>query len=213
VDVGTLLTLFSGALGAILSAAQLANARRSQEEAERALNDALGENVDQALEEADLKALGDYFFNTLGRLPLAEYAGDQEARSVVSNAVRNVETFVSSDWSSAKEETAPPVRAERSRIEGDAVRDFWGRLILLRQEIEISLRAAAEKAGVPFDRMGAGQLLSRLERAALIAPESAALLRRAIQICNRGVHGQSVSGEEVEEAQRLTEEGLRALRS
>lgn len=210
-DVASLLTLLSGALGAILSAAQVANAKRSQEEAGRALQDARGENVDQALAKGDLRALGDYFFNTLGRLPLAEYASDQEARSIVSDAVRNVETFVSSDWSSVRDESAPPIRVDRSRVEDDAVRDFWGRLILLRQEIEIALRSAALSAGVPIDRMGAGQLLSRLERAALIAPEAAESLRRAIEICNRGVHGQSVSGEEVEEAQRLAEEGLQAL--
>jgi hypothetical protein len=118
------------------------------------------------LAEGNLRVLGSYFFDTLGQLPLAEYAEDTEARKVVSDAVRNVESFVDPDRHSASEQTDALSRVDAQRVEADiAAGDFWGGLSRLRRRIELSLRVAASKAGVHVDRLGAGQLLHRLESA------------------------------------------------
>jgi hypothetical protein len=211
-DFASILTVFSAAIGGVLSYWQFVATRRSQEETEEALAAAREPKVDQALVQGDLKGLGDYFFNTLGRLPLADYADDREARGIVSDAVRNVETFVNPDSSSVSEGADALIRIDTRRIETDiAMGDFWGGLSRLRRRIELALRDVAMNADIPVERMGPNQILQRLVRANAIPPGAEGSLRRAVSICNRGVHGEVVSGEEVEEALALAEDGLAAI--
>lgn len=210
-DFISILTVVAGVLGAVLPLILAFVARQSNEEAKQALLAAREPRIDQALRKDDLKGLGDYFFRDLGRLPLADYANDTEARRIVSDAVRNVESFLNADRPST--DVSASVRVDAKRAEADiAAGDFWGGLSRLRRAIEIVLRDAATTADVPMERMGPNQLLKRLVREEVVPRSAAELLRRSISICNRGVHGEPVSGDEAEEALALAAEGLAAIR-
>lgn len=209
ISVFSVVTAVIGLLGAVV---QLLYRLGEYHEARRVLTAAEEPRVAKALRQGDLKSLGDYFFNTLGRLPLSGYADDAAARRVVSDAVRNVESFVRADRSSVSDDADALIQRDAERAESDiAMGDFWAGLSRLRRQIELSLRAAALNADVPVGRMGPGQLLSRLAAAGVIPPAAAEALHRAISICNRAVHGEPVSGEEAEEALALAADGLAGL--
>jgi hypothetical protein len=105
--------------------------------------------------------------------------------------------------------------AEARKAEADiSGGDYWGGLSRLRRSIELALRDAAKTLDIPAERMGAAQLLGRLARDERTMPAGAVkALKRAIAICNRGVHGVRVSGAEAEEALALAAEGLASLRA
>lgn len=205
-------SVVTAAIGLLAAIVQMLYRLGEYHEARRVLTAAEEPRVDQALRQGDLKSLGDYFFNTLGRLPLSGYADDAAARRVVSDAVRNVESFVRADRSSVSDDADTLIQRDAELAESDiAMGDFWAGLSRLRRQIELSLRAAALNADVPVGRMGPGQLLSRLAAAGVVPPTGAEALHRAISICNRAVHGEPVSGEEAEEALALAADGLAGL--
>jgi hypothetical protein len=212
IDFPTVITVLSAILSVALAVATAILHQRGRERHEEALKAAEGFTVEEALREGNLRILGTYFFEILGRLPLADYAGDEEARAVVSQAVRNVERFVSSDGATVEPGAEELIQLDARRAESDvASGDVWGGLTRLRRQIEWSLRRAATEAGIPMEQMGPGQLLHRLMRAGAVSSSAVRPLERAIAICNRGVHGQPLSGEEVEEAFDLASEGLQAM--
>lgn len=198
-------TLFAAAVGLLQAVVQ----HRYRESTEHALAEARKPKVGQALRQGDLKGLGDYFFSTLGRLPLADYAEDAESRRVVSEAVRNVEAFIRADRSSISDDSEALVQVDERRAEDEiAMGDLWAGLSRLRRRIELALRKAAKTADIPVMRMGPGQLLRRLVAEEIVPKSAARPLHRAIAICNRGVHGDYVSPEEAEEALALAADGL-----
>jgi len=208
-DFVSLLAIVSALSSAAVAAFQGTILRRTHEEAEKALAEARKPTVELALREGDLKGLGDYFFDTLGRLPLADYAEDTDARRVVSDAVRNVESFVRADRSSVSDGSETLIQADAVRAEDEiAMGDLWAGLSRLRRRIELALRGAARTADIPVMRMGPSQLLRRLTAEEVVPKSAARPLHRAIGICNRGVHGDYVSSEEAEEALALAADGL-----
>jgi hypothetical protein len=214
-DFTTLLTVVAGLAAAAVSALQARFTRRLEEDAREALSAAQEPRVDLALREGDLKGLGDFFFNNLGRLSLSDYADDTEARKIVSGAVRNVEMFLDAERPSVWEVPDRLADAEARKAEADiSGGDYWAGLSRLRRAIELALRDVANRLDIPAERMGAGQLLGRLARDERTMPPGAVkALKRSIAICNRGVHGDKVSGEEAEEALALAAEGLGSLRA
>jgi hypothetical protein len=211
----SLLTVFAGLAGAAVSFLQARLKRQVDDESREALTAAREPTVDQALAEGDLKRLGDFFFDRLGRLSLSDYADDTEARKIVSGTVRNVELFLDAERPSGSGLSPNVSDTEATRAESEiAAGDYWAGLSRLRRAIELALRQAADDAGFPADRMGATQLLGRLVREEQLLPPGAAdSLRRAIAICNRGVHGERVSGAEAEHALALAADGLAFLRN
>ncbi|HKO37361.1 MAG TPA: hypothetical protein VJU14_03230 [Solirubrobacterales bacterium] len=210
----SVVAVVSAVIGLITALLQFRSAQLSQEEAREALEAAREPRVDQALSQGDLQNLGDYFFNTLGRLPLSDYADDAEARRVVSDAVRNVENFLNADRASVRGDVEGLIQEDAKRAQLDvAAGDLWGGLSSLRRQIEITLQKAAAKAGISPGKMGAGPLLRRLVAEDVVPKGAAYSLRRAIEICNRAVHGQPVTGEEAEQALALAADGLTAIES
>jgi hypothetical protein len=213
-DFISVLTAVAGFAGVAVAFLQTFFKLRLGEETKEALLAAQEPRVDQALRDGDLKGLGDYFFHNLGRLSLSDYADDAEARRIVSNTVRNVESFLDADRPLVTGSPNLLSETDLRRAEADiATGDYWGGLSRLRRAIELALREAAGRAEVPAERMGATQLLRRLMRQQeAIPPGAAKALQRAIEICNRGVHGEEVSGAQAEEALALAADGLAALR-
>jgi hypothetical protein len=214
-DFTALLAAVAGLAAAAVGFLQARFMRRLDEEARKALSAAQEPRVDLALREGDLKSLGDFFFNNLGRLSLSDYADDTEARKIVSGAVRNVEMFLDAERPSVWEVPDQLADAEARKAERDiSGGDYWAGLSRLRRAIELALRDAAKRLDIPAERMGASQLLGRLAREErAIPPGAVKALKRSIAVCNRGVHGERVSGAEAEEALALAAEGLTVLRA
>jgi hypothetical protein len=128
-----------------------------------------------ALSSLDLDALGKYVYETLGVIPISEYARDGTARHNIASALQAIERFVNEDEvpvarGDAEEGTDTAiVRARQALAEGDT----WQALARLRRAIESDLRSRAKRNDVDVPpRAGAGRLLQALERAHVISQET-----------------------------------------
>ena len=212
-DFAGVITAVGAAAAVAAFSAQVEAVRRWQERTRRTLQEAREPTVENALKQGDLKGLGAFFFETLGQLPLADYAEDAEARKLVSQAVRNVENFVDPDRISASEEVSTLAREDAQRIEFDIARgDFWGGLTRLRRRIELlPPRGRAEGrngGGADGSRTIAAAADPRGDSAGRGRPRSlSSPFRSAIAVSTAG----PVSGEEVEQALVLAAQGLDAI--
>jgi hypothetical protein len=155
------------------------------------------------LSSLDLDALGKYVYETLGVIPISEYARDGTARHNIANALQAIERFVNEDEvagapADAEEGTDTSiVRARQALAEGDT----WQALARLRRAIETDLRSRAERHHVDVPpRAGAGRLLQALQRAHVVTEENAGPLRYAIDVANKAIHGEPVSVEQADDA-------------
>ncbi len=165
--------------------------------------------MSEALAQNDLESLGDYFYEKLGRLPLSEYAADEQAQSIVSRAVSRVDRFMGADSSETDLHFPGDAESQVSIAVSDISQgDYWSGLSRLRRIIEMTLREIAVKEDMDVGRMGAGQLVQRLKGESLLTSEAADLLLESIHICSRAVHGEPISGESAEKALQLAVAGL-----
>jgi hypothetical protein len=203
VPLEEVLAVVSAAVGLIAGAVSAWTTAATQRQTKAAIQRVDTTSPDAVLSSLDLDALGEYVYQTLGAIPISEYARDGGARHNIAAALQEIERFVTEDEAavpaaSADETTETSfARAQKALAEGD----IWQALARLRRTIEIDLRSRAEQHGVEVtQRAGAGQLLQLLRRAQAIPEESVGLLRYAIDVANKAIHGEPVSLAQAEEA-------------
>ncbi len=175
-------------------------AARQTRQAAEAVKRARSSSAESAIAAVDLQALGDYVYEMLGRIPIAEYASNPSARRDVSNALEDIERFLDNEAVSPARPMEPAAElaaARRARAEGDV----WQALARLRTAIEVDLRERASRLDIDVpERAGAGRLLTVLENAEGLPSNAPGPLRYAIDIANRAVHGEPVPLAQADEA-------------
>jgi hypothetical protein len=186
------LAVVAAALGAAVGLVSAVAAARQARQAAEAVERARSSSAESAIAAIDLQALGDYVYETLGRIPIAEYASNPSARRDVTSALEDIERFLDNEAVSPAhpmEPAAGVAAARRSLADGDV----WQALARLRTAIEVDLRQRASRLDIDMpERAGAGRLLSVLVNAQGLPPNAAGPLRYAIEVANKAVHGEPV---------------------
>ena len=211
-----LVAIVAALLSIIATVTWLVDASLAARDKLRASRDAA---FNAAMSSNDLQTIGSYLFATLGQFTIAEYSARSVIRDRVDQMMSKLRTFVgTTDDVNAHlkdlfDVTVPavaaiPVELEDARHQLD-VGAQWNALATLRRDIEILLRNIARGCGIDVsNRMSAGQLAMALRRHGAISINTEALLRSAIAVANRAVHGLDVSAEEAERAIRAAATAL-----
>ena len=208
-----ILTLLGALAAGAATAVEVYSRKRRVQEVTAALSDAKASPVDAVLDRGDLQSLGNYLYDTLGRVPLSAYADDEEARSFIAGAVENVGRFTEGE--SAAEGTDfrsivpldDLLQARQLYQEGHT----WEALARLRRGIEVALKKLADHNDIPTEGAGGGRVLMSLTQHDLIASSTARALRQALGVANRVIHGDPVTEDEVGAALAHAERALNDL--
>jgi hypothetical protein len=217
------LAAFTAVIGGAVSlgfAVQLLRARKRGQQARDAVRH---DRADEALRAVELKRLGDYLFEDVGKVKVRTYVDDADIRGALRAVLEEVSDFVASDpetadTTTAQESEPDSVKAPRDIIEQGSSKfsddekhdlekvrasidsgEFWDALARLRRLIE---RRLARLSDLPSGQTarGAGRLLRNLVRNGTVPQSVEHQLGYAISVANRGVHGEEVERGEVEEA-------------
>ena len=193
-------------LAVILSAAWASQAVKAKLEA------AEETRFQQIVESNRLEVLGKYLDDTIGKFTVNEYANNSTVAVRVDRLLARVREYVGSyDDVSAEEpleevpETAPDDRELPPEfapiIEELRTGETWNALARLRRHIETSLREIAIQSGISEQHTkSAGHMTRLLMQRDVLSPSLAKMLRYAIDVSNRAVHGIDVSIDQAEEA-------------
>lgn len=140
------------------------------------------------------------------KLPGAEFEFKEEireARELVQLSVEKAEKAENAGEMRALRFETFKLFAVRELLDSDPVLA----LAALRIEIERKLRSVANFIEVPMsDRLSISKLIDAVARRELLSVEQIAALRKILNMCNRAIHGSSISREEAREIIDLVEE-------
>ena len=170
-------------------------------------------NTADAINSADVEALGDLLFNHLGQTTIQNYVANYEVRSDFDAAFRAVRAFLGPSHSKTIEPKTAPVSARLSgsghpnlaqvdleREESVDV-DTWSEFARSRRSLEIALRSELADANVEVRKVSSPLHLLRLGMSAgLFQDLDTAALESSILVANRAIHGDEVTSEAVEYA-------------
>jgi hypothetical protein len=187
-----------------------------------AMNITEATRLEAALNSNEIRVLGDYLYNDLGKVSLADFSSDDRVMARVDAVIASAEAFLgkpedvpehAEEPPSTIREVEPPISEVFARVESEIRSgEVWNGLARLRREIEIRLREIASANNLIPDKFtGAGQVLRTLSRSGRVVPQAETNLRYAIDVCNRGIHGLDVDAAEAEEALHSAETGLQLL--
>jgi hypothetical protein len=208
------LAIASAALGAVTAAVATFVAARTARATRDAVKRVQETGPDAAMSSLNLKELGDYVYDTLGTIPITEYAANPVARADVAHALERIERFVSQDESTStgEQDGRDPARWRAQGLRALESGDVWQALAQLRRAIELELRTIAERRDIPVPRrVGAGGLLAALARSGGLSEEAVGPLKYAIDVANRAIHGEDIPPGVAYEAFEATESALRRL--
>jgi hypothetical protein len=198
--VEEVLATIAAVVGAVVGlVSSVAGARQARQAAD-AVKRASASRPESAIAAVNLQALGDYVYETLGRIPVADYASNMSARRDVTSALGEIERFLNDEAVSASRPIEPAAEvsaARRALADGDV----WQALARLRTAIEVELRERASRLDVDVpERAGAGRLLTMLESTQGLPSSASGPLRYAIEVANKAVHGEPVPLAQADEA-------------
>jgi len=192
--------------------------------ARKKLEAALEVQFQEALSSDSLSVLGNYLDRAVGQFSVAEYGSNQDVRRRVNMFLARVEEFVGKTADVGRLETTemplatvvsreespdPDLQLIEEHVLGGAV---WDGLAQLRRVIEQRLRDLALQRGIATPgKPGASRLVDVLRRHEIGTDDEWTLLREAIAVCNRGVHGLEVSTAQALEVVRIARQALNAL--
>lgn len=209
-NVISLLAAVAGIISAVATVWAERRARRELTSATAAVGE---DRANVALTSNDLETFGTYLYEQLGRVTLDNYARDSRVRERLDHVVRRVAEFVEPEGERQRDSDKTAATADMpvwspeilyliqrhalGNAEG-AVREgnVWNGLAELRRQIEVRLRQFAQIHDLPAERVGARRLLNSLIARKAIPEDSRALFEYAINVANRGVHGEEVSTHE-----------------
>lgn len=198
--VEQVLAVVAAAAGVLVGAGSVIAAARQAKRAAEAIRRASSSTPDGAIAALNLQALGDYVYETLGRIPVADYASNPSARRDVTGALEEIERFLddASEGPQRPMQLDTEVAAARRAL---ANGDVWQALARLRTAIEIDLRERARRNDLDVpERAGAGRLLRALVESKALPLDASGPLDYAIQVANRAVHGEVVPVAQADEA-------------
>jgi hypothetical protein len=197
VDWVQVVTVSSTAVGLVTVAAEtiflVAASRRLSRDVLRLTEDARR----NAINSSNLQVLGKYLVDDVGSVRISDVVSSEDVGLRTFQAFAAVRRFVDKPEETPGDEEAPWTSPEV--VMSDELRDarlmvlageIWNGLALMRRNLEIVLRAL--DPALAKSRMGAGQLISRVEKSGHLAPEAAHHLRYAVQVANRAVHGDEI---------------------
>lgn len=181
----------------------------------KALAATIEEARNRAIASDDLKTLGAYLYDDVGRVTVASYLRNETLRQRVDAALDRVSDYVGreADIEPILEAPSNPrvdtdsfdgVGAQSARELREVQREIrngqvWNALARLRRHIEITLRTLTgdEPTARPSS---AGSLVRNLAKRGAISADAAGSLQYAIQVANRGIHGEDIDPGQAEEA-------------
>lgn len=207
----------SAVAAALVSLFQL----RSQHERARASIDALDSNPEKdVLASSDLKTVGSYLFDTLGNVQLSDFVRDADLRRRTNVALERLTSFIGTEGEEHLVEEAQPseeaitgqpedselAKAVHSIDQGEV----WNGLAQCRRDLEIRLANAVFGDQKP-ERLSVSGVVSAARRAGILSEDDEQRLRFALNVCNRGIHGEDISSNLALEAVRNVEYALREI--
>lgn len=208
VPVEEVLAAVAATVGVVVGLVSGVIAAQQARQAAQAVARVRTKSAESAIAAVSLQALGDYLYETLGQIPIADYASNPSARRDVTSAMEDIERFLDNEAAGPAETIQPAAEvaaARRALADGDA----WQALARLRRAIEVDLRERASEVGVEVpERAGVGRLLEELDNAEGLPPNAHGPLRYAIHVANRAVHGKPISLAQADEAVHTAAQAL-----
>ncbi len=188
------------------------------------------EKLQRVLDLSDLAGLSEYLWRDIGRIRMSDLSADDRLRSRSNAVLDRILNYVGSTDdvalidSSTDTETIGepsmtiPKRTPSGSLDEELTRalqdievgEVWNGLARLRRHIEVVIGGAFEapERGGP---VALGQMLRMAERHEVLSSDGVRLLRFAVSIANRAVHGEAVTREEAREAFDAAVRGLSSI--
>ena len=176
------------------------------------------------LESDDLRTVGSYLDDVVGKFNIYEYSSNPKVSKTVDAYLEKLVSFVGTEAQMEQQsgEPQPLSRVQTSQAipgEFDKVLtelrtgETWNALARLRRHLEITLRQVAYAKDIRLERASsAGYLLDILLRDGSIPQDAYHGLKYAVSVCNRAVHGLDVGLDEAEKAVQYASIGLGRIR-
>jgi len=179
-----LVAALSGILAFIAALATLAALIGKKREATRDLNSLSRGTVGDAIQEPDLKRLGDDLVDLLGGTSLRSYARNKAVHDKFDQTFNRIRTFL-----------GPPDTPTETEATGEGERApvpaaMWAELALARRDLEIALRKVLDKRDDSFES-NSRMIRRAAERGFLDANVEQRLLE-AVKVANAAIHGRDV---------------------
>ncbi|TGM85594.1 hypothetical protein [Leptospira licerasiae] len=162
------------------------------------------QSLDSIIDSANIDVFRDYLDNTIGKITIQDYVHNHQIHNLVNEYFDQLSHFLEPENDIDKvikkpkgskvvkeiESTDEFIRIQAEYEQGE----LWNSLARLRRHIEITLKAYLRNKDVKIEGvLSAGIVLNMLKKRDLITNIDFDTLKYILSVCNKAVHGESVS--------------------